>query len=141
MPDLADAPTRRLEGVELTGAAKKETKPEVHSVKSDASVHLGGILQNAAEIADAQFSIWKLQLSFAALRVVAGAVGGVLILALGIYGFVLLDHTADVALLRHPEGVWLSPLARGGFYFLIGLAVLGPIFKSAFSSSEDSAHA
>lgn len=137
MPDLADAPTRRLEGVELTGGTI-ETKSGAQSVQTDTTVHVGGILQNAAEIADAQISMWKLQAGLAALRVVAGAIGGVLILALGIYGFILLDHTADVTLLRHPEGVWLSPLVRGGFYFLIGLAVLGPIFKSAFSSPEES---
>lgn len=139
MPDLADAPTRRLEGVELTGATMN-APGTVHSA-SDPAAQFGGILQNAAEIADAQFSIWKLQASLAALRVIAGAVGGLLVLALGIYGFTLLDHTADVALLRHPEGAWLSPLVRGGFYFVIGLAVLGPIFKSAFGSSEETSHA
>jgi hypothetical protein len=141
MPELFDTPARVTEITGLNGAPKGSLNSAAKSVQSDSAATFGGILQNSAEVADAQLAIWKLQLTLGVLKVVAGAVGGVLMLALGIYGFTLLDQAADVTLLRHPEGAWLSPVVRGGFYFLIALAVLGPIFKTAFSSSEETKHA
>jgi len=141
MPELFDTPARVTEISGLNGAPKTHLNSSAKSVQSAPAVNFGGILQNSAEVADAQLAIWKLQLTLGMLKLVAGAVGGLLILALGIYGFTLLDHAADVTLLRHPEGVWLSPVVRGGLYFLLALAVLGPIFKNAFSSSEGTKHA
>jgi len=141
MPQLFDEPARVTEITGLNGAPKKELHSDVKTLKTDPAVNYGGILQNSAEVADAQLAIWKLQLTLGMLKIVAGAIGGVLLLALGIYGFTLLDHAADVTLLRHPEGVWLSPVVRGGLYFIVALATLGPIFKNAFGSSEDPKHA
>lgn len=136
MPELFDTPARVTEITGLNGAPKGNLNSTAQTVQSDTAATFGGILQTSAEVADAQLAIWKLQLTLGLLKAVAGAVGGVLVLALGIYGFTLLDHAADVTLLRHPEGMWLSPVVRGGVYFLISLAVLGPIFKTAFSSEE-----
>lgn len=136
MPELFDTPARVTEITGLNGAPKKEL-----SAKPESPVDYGGILRNSAEVADAQLAIWKLQLTLGVLRMVAATVGGLLLLALGIYGFTLLDHTADVALSRHPDGAWLSPLVRGGFYLLLALATLGPVFKNAFGSSKELDHA
>jgi len=48
----------------------------------------------------------------------------------GIYGLILLDRAADVALSAQPNPAWLSPLVRGGVYSFALLAAFGSVFWS-----------
>lgn len=82
---------------------------------------------NGAAVVDAQVSIWSMKF----LRVlVLGALALPLSfcgIALFVYGFVLLDRSADIALSAPGFAPWLSTLVRGGLFFgvpFIGLLIV-----------------
>lgn len=95
-----------------------------------------GMLKNSAEAIEAQVSIWKLQLTLSLMRAAAAAVGGVLLIALGVYGFVQLDAAAHAAMVPHTPP-WVSPLVRGLIYVMIPIALLKPAIVSMLENDED----
>lgn len=95
-----------------------------------------GILKNSAEALEAQVSIWKLQFMLGLMRAAVAAVGGVLLIALGVYGFVQLDAAAHAALVPHTPP-WVSPLVRGLVYVMIPIALLKPAIVDMFAQEDE----
>jgi hypothetical protein len=123
----ADAPTQGAADV-LDEGAKTVVVPQ--------SAPWEGILKNSAEALEAQVSIWKLQFMLGVMRAAAAAVGGVLLIALGVYGFVQLDAAAHAAMVPHTPP-WVSPLVRGLVYVMIPVALLKPAIEDMFAKEDD----
>lgn len=81
------------------------------------------LFQHASAIAEAEFAILGLSVVKILVLAVLSIPITLALTALGIYGFVLLDRAADIALTRPEFSMWLSPVVRGGVYF--GLMCIG----------------
>jgi hypothetical protein len=97
---------------------------------------LAGFLKHSADAAEAQLAMWKLEMAITLLRAVIAVIAGLVLLALGIYGFVLLDDAANVAIATHAAEPWVSPLVRGALYFLFPAVLLFPLVKSALAATK-----
>ncbi|HLX62222.1 MAG TPA: hypothetical protein VKX17_13155 [Planctomycetota bacterium] len=57
----------------------------------------------------------------------------------GIYGLILLDRAADIALSTPPNPAWLSPLVRGGVYSFALFVAFGSVLWSIARISKTKA--
>lgn len=118
-----------------------QTRPAIASVNgshADApKINPWDALRNAASqlaiISGAQLSIWKMMV----IRMAVAAVLGIPMLLgmfiLLFYGFVLLDRAFGIALDLLNVAPWMSPLVRGGLYFLIPLMLFWTVWGKAVS--------
>ncbi|HLX61962.1 MAG TPA: hypothetical protein VKX17_11835 [Planctomycetota bacterium] len=101
--------------------------------------HLTQIVRHALMAAEAQFSICYLKLVLCALAFLVLVPATLLVAAFGIYGLVLLDRAADIALSSAANPLWLSPLVRGSVYVLLMSALFVPVLWMTFARRQHTA--
>ncbi len=117
-----------------TPATPPAGKPESFSAAA------GELVGSLREAADAQAAIWSLKGARLAALIGFGLVGAVLLLALTMYGFSLLDGVLDYALSTLDMPGWYSPLVRGAVYFglpVIGMAICWHVMVGYGTPEED----
>jgi len=118
-----------------------ETKPpgigeRYEKVKNELAPRWSEFWSSAIEAAGAECNIVALK---AARAMVAGALGVMALLgllALGVYGFTLLDACFDFALRGPGMPIWLSPLVRGLLYFGLMAGVFSGVWAYLFGTGE-----
>ena len=103
-----------------TAADHKSISSRISEARSELRPQLQDAWSGAMQVADAQMTIWGMKAGRAAVMGAFGLMALGILIALMISGFVLLDDALDYALTR-PDMPWLSPVVRGGVYFLIPL--------------------
>lgn len=105
---------------------------------------LSSVTDSVFEMASAQCEIWSMKSMRLAALAAFGVVGGILMIALVMYGFTLLDASLALGLANTTLPAWASPLIRGGIYCgipLIGMLVAWHAFVGWGNPEKDEAEA
>jgi hypothetical protein len=113
-----------------TDAGQKSISSRISDARSELRPQLKDAWSGAMQAAEAQTAIWGMKAGRAAVMGVFGLAALGILTALMVCGFVLLDDAIDYALTR-PDMPWLSPVVRGGVYFLIPLIAFVTVWHMA----------
>lgn len=116
--------------------AQSVAKPESGARSLPVAERLGAMVESASTAAEAQFALFRLAIVKIVMATVLAIPMLLALAALGVYGFILLDRAADVALSRPDMAAWISPAVRGGVYFLLMASVLFPALKSSLTENH-----
>lgn len=105
-----------------TETAVRTLSGRIQEARSELKPQLQDAWNGAVQAAEAQANIWGMKAGRAAVMAAFGAVGLGLLVALLVCGFVLLDDALHYALWQ-PGAPWISPVVRGGAYFLVPMLV------------------
>lgn len=128
---MITAPTRSSVVVETTiadvdqpipNAAPKSTVPEMFRLVTD---HAADAWSNMAVVVDSQINIWTMKLTRMLLLVALAIPLFTALIALMVYGFVLLNQAFAIYLEWPDYPHWFSPLVRGAIYF--GIPFIGAL--------------
>ena len=119
----------------------KTQRDTAGNVKTSVRTFSAGVRQiagHARAAAEAQMTIWSMKATRLVALAAFAVFGGVLWLALTMYGFTLLDAALAAWLSHFDLPAWCSPLIRGGAYFLapILLALAGWHILVGYGRSE-----
>ena len=140
---MVKANVATVSGVRTVPGTRAQNRP-LEAVKAEVGGHLSEAWSGALEVADAQVSIWSLKAVRLAMLACLGSAALSVLLALGIYGFILLDWSLSYALETY--GIpWLSPVVRGGVYFLLPATLVLMVWHTTVgygtTDEKESAHA
>ena len=127
--------------VQSTGQAPVESHPSgvsarIEHLKNELTPRWNEFWTSAIDAAGAEMSVVALKAARALIVGALGVVSMMALLALGIYGFTLLDACFDFALQGPGLPVWLSPLVRGLLYFGLMAGVFGCIWGFLFGAGK-----
>ena len=130
-----------------TKPAPVETKPpgvtekmgeRIEHLKNELAPRWSEFWTSAIDAAGAECSVVALKAARAMVAAALGVLALLGLVALGVYGFVLLDACFDYALHGPNIPIWVSPLVRGVLYFGLMAGVFGATWGYLFGTGESS---
>ncbi len=129
--EIKPAPAKSV----TTGASSR-----IQHLKSEIAPRWGEFWDGAIDAVGAELAIVALKAGRIAALTFLGIAAAAAGAALGVYGFILLDHCLASALSPPNFPVWLSPLVRGALYFGVALTGIFAVWGTTVSHDEKKAN-